>query len=196
MTKRRVVGRIYRMKYSWKGSKERQRHKNRIKRSEQARLVYVKNINRNIPTTWRWAHGDRAEGDFHKEVYSLKDQYGRTKTGRTEWESGELLGEFIEWNTVERVIKTETDTRTEFKKNRSEQHPHLVQMSPQGLVWWHIIMSWVVLSKKLDWSVMVTVSVTGKVKNSSECSSGWYLFMKVSLSPDIILCGWLGLSTN
>ena len=27
--------------------------------------------------------------------------------------SGELLGEFMEWNTVERVIKTETDTGTE-----------------------------------------------------------------------------------
>ena len=30
--KRRVVGRIYRMKYSWKGHKNRNRHKNRIKR--------------------------------------------------------------------------------------------------------------------------------------------------------------------
>ena len=32
------------MKYSWKGHKDRNRHKNRIKRSEQARLVYVKDI--------------------------------------------------------------------------------------------------------------------------------------------------------
>ena len=43
--KRRVVGRIYGMKYSWKGHKERNRHKNRIKRSGQARLVYVFDIN-------------------------------------------------------------------------------------------------------------------------------------------------------
>ena len=28
------------------------------KRSGQARVVYVKDINRNIPTTWRWARGD------------------------------------------------------------------------------------------------------------------------------------------
>ena len=28
------------------------------RRSGQARLVYVKNINRNIPNTWRWARGD------------------------------------------------------------------------------------------------------------------------------------------
>ena len=35
------------------------------------------------------------------------------KTGGTEWESGKLLGEFMEWNTVERAIKPETDTRTE-----------------------------------------------------------------------------------
>ena len=59
MRKRWVVGRIYGMKYSWKGHKDRNRHKNRIKKkSGQARLVYVKNINCNIPTTWRWAQGD------------------------------------------------------------------------------------------------------------------------------------------
>ena len=46
------------MKYSWNGHKDRNRHKNRIKRSGQTRLVYVIDINRNIPTTWRWARGD------------------------------------------------------------------------------------------------------------------------------------------
>ena len=43
---------------SWKGHKDRNRYKNRIKRSGQARLVYVKNINRDISTTWRWTRGD------------------------------------------------------------------------------------------------------------------------------------------
>ena len=48
--KRRAVGRMIGMKYSGKGHKDRNRHKNRIeKRSGQARLVYVKDINRNIP---------------------------------------------------------------------------------------------------------------------------------------------------
>ena len=42
----------------------------------------------------------RAEGDFHKEIYSWKDQQGRDKTWRTEWENGELSGEFMEWDTV------------------------------------------------------------------------------------------------
>ena len=51
-----VVGRIYGMKYSWKGHKDRNRYKNRIKRSGQARLVYVTDINRNIATAWRWPH--------------------------------------------------------------------------------------------------------------------------------------------
>ena len=32
------------MKYSWKGHKDRNRHKNRIKRSGHAWLAYVKNI--------------------------------------------------------------------------------------------------------------------------------------------------------
>ena len=52
------VGRIYGMKCSWKGHKDRNRHKNRIKRSGQAQLVHVKGINQNIPTTWGWAHED------------------------------------------------------------------------------------------------------------------------------------------
>ena len=34
-------------------------------------------------------------------------------TGRTELESGELSGEFMERNTVERAIETDVDTRTE-----------------------------------------------------------------------------------
>ena len=55
MRKRRVVGRIYGTKYSWKGHKDRNRHKNRVQRSGQARLIYVMDINRNIPTTGRWA---------------------------------------------------------------------------------------------------------------------------------------------
>ena len=51
------------MKYSWKGYKDRTRYKNRIKRSGQARLVYVKDINRNIPTTCRRAYGDESKGN-------------------------------------------------------------------------------------------------------------------------------------
>ena len=40
--KRRAVRRIYGMKYSWTGHKDRNRHKNRIKSSGQAWLVYVR----------------------------------------------------------------------------------------------------------------------------------------------------------
>ena len=51
------------MKSSWNGhKKDRNRHKNRIKRSGQARLVYVTDINCNIPTTWRSAMGTRYWG--------------------------------------------------------------------------------------------------------------------------------------
>ena len=41
-----------------KGPKDSNRHKNRMKRGGQARLVYAENINRNIPTAWRWACGN------------------------------------------------------------------------------------------------------------------------------------------
>ena len=50
------------MKYSWKGHTDRNRHKNRIKWSGQARLVYVFDINCNIPTTMRrWVRGDNGQ---------------------------------------------------------------------------------------------------------------------------------------
>ena len=59
MRKWGLVGRIYGMKYKWKGHRDRNRHKNRVKRSGQPKLVYVKDINRNTPTTWRWAPGEQ-----------------------------------------------------------------------------------------------------------------------------------------
>ena len=46
------------MKYSWNDHKDSNRHKGRIKRSGQGGLLYVKDRNRNIPTTWRWACWD------------------------------------------------------------------------------------------------------------------------------------------
>ena len=49
MRKRNIVERIYEIKYSWKGHKHRNRHKNRIKRSGQAWLVYVENITATSP---------------------------------------------------------------------------------------------------------------------------------------------------
>ena len=55
----------------------------------------------------------RTEGDFHVEICSWKDQKGRDKTVKTESETGELSGIFMEWNTVEKAIETEIDTRTE-----------------------------------------------------------------------------------
>ena len=48
--------RIYGMKYSWMSHKDRQRHKNRVERSGQAQLVYVKDMNCSIPIMWRWTH--------------------------------------------------------------------------------------------------------------------------------------------
>ena len=59
MKKRRVVGRMYGIKYNWKGHKCRNKHKNRMTRSGQARLLHVFDINRNIPTKRRWARGDK-----------------------------------------------------------------------------------------------------------------------------------------
>ena len=43
----------------------------------------------------------------------IRQKKKKTKIGRTERESGEFLGECMEWNTVERAIKTETYKRAE-----------------------------------------------------------------------------------
>ena len=141
----------------------------------------------------------RAEGDFHKEIHSWKDQWGRYKTERTEWERGELSGEFMEWNTVERTIKTEIGTRTEWK-------------GVGKLGWfkclWHKLIE---LAHSFLFCACVYFCLYGPFncisfhKFSRQLSafllsssgllvlSSIYLFMKVSLSPDIILCGWPGL---
>ena len=52
------TGRTERRENFWnemqfRGPEDRNRHKSRIKRSEQVRLVHVEDINRNIPTTLR-----------------------------------------------------------------------------------------------------------------------------------------------
>ena len=54
------------MIYSCKGHEDRNRYKNRIKRSGRACLVYVADINRNIPTTRKWARGDCTEGEVQR----------------------------------------------------------------------------------------------------------------------------------
>ena len=48
----------------------------------------------------------------------MKGPVRHNKIRRTELESGELSGEFMESNTVERAIKREIDTRTRYKKKK------------------------------------------------------------------------------
>ena len=65
MRKRRVVGRIYGLKYSWQGHKERNRHKNGLKRSGQARLVYVKALTATFPPREGEPVGTAEPSRFH-----------------------------------------------------------------------------------------------------------------------------------
>ena len=53
------------MKYSWKGHKDKNRHKNRIERSGQARLVYVKDINREVELAWTHIRAKRSSLEVH-----------------------------------------------------------------------------------------------------------------------------------
>ena len=50
-----------------------------------------------------------------KEKYEVQ-RINKAKI-RTEWESGELSGEFIERNTVERALKTERDAESRLKRS-------------------------------------------------------------------------------
>ena len=84
MRKRRVVGRIYGRKYSWMGQWERNRHKKRMKKNGQAVLVYVKNMNRNIPTTWNWVRGDCQKHEQQHPHHVKLSPWGLFKTCTTQ----------------------------------------------------------------------------------------------------------------
>ena len=117
--KRRVVGRIHGMKYSWKGYKDRNRHKIRIKRSGQARVVYVKDIKQpSLPSP------------FYSVLVSISV--------------------FIALSTV-------------FHSINSPDNPPLFSLC----------------SSCLNSALLVLSTI--------------YLFLKVSHSPDLILCGWLSI---
>ena len=69
------------------------RHKNGVKRSEQARLVYATNINRSIPTTWRLASGDHKHRNLKHvlcshwillAVYQCSNENTRSKRKRSQ----------------------------------------------------------------------------------------------------------------
>ena len=74
MRKRRVVGRIYGTKYSWKNHKDRSRHKNRIKKGVGKLSWFISDINRNIPATWRWAHGGRKRRKKERKERKKKEK--------------------------------------------------------------------------------------------------------------------------
>ena len=92
------------MKCSWKDHKDRNRYKNRIKRSGRARLVYVKDINCNIPITWRWARGDakpwnRVSGVQSKNSFASISRRSKPSTLRTLTHSLRLVSvhDYIVW---------------------------------------------------------------------------------------------------
>ena len=109
----------------------------------------------------------RAEGDFHKEIHSLKDQQVRNKTGRTEWESGELSGEFMQRNTAERDLETETDPSTEYKgvgklggfltKTLTATCPPR-EGQPMGTVWKRHVSDWLTtrIRVNFNWNWLTT----------------------------------------
>ena len=71
MWRQRICG----MKYSWKGHNDRNQHMNKIKRSGQARLVYVKDISHNIPTTViRWQNTSNSKSQVDVQLTMIHDQ--------------------------------------------------------------------------------------------------------------------------
>ena len=79
MRGQRIVGGIYGMKYSSKGQKGKNGHKNRIKRSGQSRLVYVKDmslwrLNKQKPPERKFKTDDIVLG-CHIEFVSRLDEF-------------------------------------------------------------------------------------------------------------------------
>ena len=166
------------MKYSWKGHKDRNGHKNRIKRSGQACLVYIKGMNHNIPTTWREPAG----------IESSQPQ--RIKSGLRSLKELTFL-KYVPAGSPSRGANVAIYV---FDKNQ----PSLPTPFYSVLV---------------SVSVFVALSTAFHSMNSPDnsplshsvlpvlflpyCSFQLYIyiyiFMKVSFSPDIIICGWLGL---
>ena len=91
----------------------------------------------------------RAEGDFYKEIYTyIVERTSKAEIRpEEEWE-GELLAKFMEWNTVERAIKTETDTRTEQKSKLHQGwiiFVNLVEFIYWRLIYFHARLYWQLL---------------------------------------------------
>ena len=76
------------MKYSWKGHKDRNKHKNRRRKKGVGKLGwFMSGINRNISTTWRWTYGEdccssntwrrRVHAVSSSPLYSLQTRWQR-----------------------------------------------------------------------------------------------------------------------
>ena len=168
------------MTYSCKGHKDRNRHKNRIKSSGQARLVYVCDINHNIPTMLWWARedervrGGRREGDRQpgrdKERHTRFPPFSRVPTG---------------------------------SPSRGGDITVYVWHKPTELAHCFLFCSWARFCLYGPFKGISFHKFSRQLFALSLCSSSLMsallvlsticLFMKVSLIPDMILCGWLGL---
>ena len=75
-----VVGRICGMKYSWKGHKDRKRHKNRLKGVGKF-CWFMSGVSRNIPTTWR---GTRVDASLNTRHLIEEEGYEKMKLNAPE----------------------------------------------------------------------------------------------------------------
>ena len=65
-------------------------------------------------------------------MYSRKDQQGRNKTGRTEWENRDLSGEFKEWKTVKKGHKERNRHKNRMKSSWQAWLVYFCDKSNQG----------------------------------------------------------------
>ena len=151
----------------------------------------------------------RAEGDFYEKIYSWKDQWGRNKTGRSKWESGELLLEFIKmkysWkghkdrNRQEQNKKVRASWVVLYQRHKP-QHPHLVKVSPRGQLAKNrysseakTIRKWLFRQASLELMLEENHAFLRgrRVGEGNHCNSDGYFFSELLLSSkSVIIWQW------
>ena len=135
MRKWRVVGRIYGLKYSWKGHNDRNKHKKKMKRGGQTQLVYVTDININIPNHVKVS--SRRTGNRETGVAALESKEKAHKRRRRTvwsrisfkvsslWRSAICNASIWGWSCLHLLLQWLVNTRRQASKKRISSIPRV-----------------------------------------------------------------------
>ena len=192
------------------GREDRNKTKNRMKRSRPAWLIYVKNMNLNIPSTWKWARGD-GEGGYLQAACGLQPSglppVLVTKFG-TVWAVSSLTRQHHDSCTSQACPLHDNIRRQFWPLESPRAHLHVVGIlrcmsfsvnQPSSLTSFYSVLASVSVVMALStvfhsiFPTTVRFLTVLPVLFLPYWSFQLYTSMKVSVSLKIILCGLLGL---